>query len=61
MVASDSETGSSGNWNEGSVGVQAHSLGGCQVSLLSTRRDAVDDGMRRGVLALLGDRLLCGR
>jgi hypothetical protein len=41
--------------------VQAHSLGGCQLSLLSTRRDAVDDGMRRGVLALVGDRLLCGR
>lgn len=61
MIESGSGTASSGNWKEGSVGVQAHSLGGCQLSLLSTRNDAVDDGMRRGVLALVGDRLLCGR
>jgi hypothetical protein len=61
MVASGSGTGSSGNWNDGSVGVHAHSLGGRQLSLLSTRSEAVDDGMRRGVLALVGDRLLCGR
>lgn len=61
MDGSGASMGSSGNWNEGSVGVQFQALGGFQLSRLSTLNDAVEEGIRLGVLALVVDLLLCGR
>jgi hypothetical protein len=43
------------------VGVQFQASGGLQLSRLSTLNDAVEEGIRLGVLDLVPDRLLCGR